>query len=128
MAGRMVLSEEDALELVAFLVTAARTQVDEAAEYGSLRLLTAASRLAELIAGRVSPETEAFLRGPLKQIPDLAVRTADPEGYVAAAAGTAVAWAAGGKPADPARVKPLADPAKVAAAVRGDKVPEVVLK
>ena len=84
MAGRMVLSEEDALELVAFLVTAARTQVDEAAEYGSLRLLTAAGRLAELIAERVSPETGAFLRGPLKQIPDLAVRTADPAGYVAA--------------------------------------------
>ncbi|HJZ70672.1 MAG TPA: DUF6092 family protein [Vicinamibacterales bacterium] len=46
-----------ALELVAFLVTAARTQVDEAAECGSLRLLTAASRLAELIVERVSPET-----------------------------------------------------------------------
>jgi len=84
MAGRMVLSEEDALELVAFLVTAARTQVDEAAEYGSLRLLTAAGRVAELIVERVSPETQAFLRGPLKQVPDLAVRTADPAGYVAA--------------------------------------------
>jgi uncharacterized protein DUF6092 len=55
MAGKMVLSEEEALELVAFLVTAARTQVDDAAEYGSLRLLTAAGRLAELIAERVSP-------------------------------------------------------------------------
>ena len=57
MAAKMVLNEDEALELVAFLVTAARTQVDEAAEYGSLRLLTAASRLAELIAERVSPET-----------------------------------------------------------------------
>src|SRR5947208_656239 len=45
MAARMVLSEDEAVELVAFLVTAARTQVDEAAEYGSLRLLTAAGRL-----------------------------------------------------------------------------------
>lgn len=80
----MVLSEDEALELVAFLVTAARTQVDEAAEYGSLRLLTAAGRLADMIAGRVSPETRAFLTGPLKQVPDLAVRTADPAGYVAA--------------------------------------------
>ncbi|HEY7540718.1 MAG TPA: DUF6092 family protein [Methylomirabilota bacterium] len=78
MAGKMVLSEDEALELVAFLVTAARTQIDEAAEYGPLRLLTAAGRLAELIAERVSPETRAFLTGPLKQIPDLAVRTADP--------------------------------------------------
>jgi hypothetical protein len=80
----MVLSEDGALEIVAFLVTAARTQVDEAAEYGPLRLLTAANRLAELIAERVSPETRAFLTGPLKQVPDLAVRTADPAGYVAA--------------------------------------------
>ena len=84
MAGQMVLSEDEALELVAFLVTAARTQVDEAAEYGSLRLLTAAGRLAELIAERVSPETRTFLTGPLKQIPDLAGRTADPAGYVTA--------------------------------------------
>jgi Family of unknown function (DUF6092) len=84
MAEKMVLSEDEALELVAFLVTSARTQVDEAAEYGPLRLLTAASRLAELIAERVSPEMRAFLMGPLKQIPDLAVRTTDPTGYVAA--------------------------------------------
>jgi hypothetical protein len=84
MAATMVLSEDEALELVAFLVTAARTQVDEAAEYGSLRLLTAAGRLADIIVDRVSPETRAFLTGPLKQVPDLAVRTADPAGYVAA--------------------------------------------
>ena len=84
MPDTMVLSEDEALEVVAFLVTAARTQVDEAAEYGPLRLLTAASRLAELIAERVSPETRSLLTGPLKQIPDLAVRTSDLAGYVAA--------------------------------------------
>jgi len=84
MAARMVLSEDEAVELVAFLVTAARTQVDEAAEYGSLRLLTAAGRLGELMAERVSPETRALLTGPLRQIPELAVRTADPAAYVAA--------------------------------------------
>src|SRR5262249_1912902 len=44
MASTMVLTEDEALELLAFLVTAARTQVDEAAEYGPLRLLTAAGR------------------------------------------------------------------------------------
>jgi len=82
MAAAMVLNEDEALELVAFLVTAARTQVDEAAEYGSLRLLTAARRLADTIVDRVSSETRAFLTGPLKQMPDLAVRTADPAGYV----------------------------------------------
>lgn len=44
-AAPMVLTEDEALELVAFLVTAARTQLDEASEYGSLRLLTAATGL-----------------------------------------------------------------------------------
>src|SRR3954471_9290713 len=47
-----VLDEDEALELLAYLVTAARTQVDEAAEYGPLRLLTAAVRLSERIAPR----------------------------------------------------------------------------
>ena len=79
-----VLNEDEALELLAFLVTAARTQLDEASEYGSLRLLTAANRLAEAIADRVSPATQALLSGPLRQIPALAVRTADPAGYAAA--------------------------------------------
>jgi hypothetical protein len=80
----MVLTEDEALELLAFLVTAARTQVDEAAEYGPLRLLTAANRLADAVADRVSPATRALLTGPLRQIPELAVRTADPAGYSAA--------------------------------------------
>jgi hypothetical protein len=80
----MVLTEDEALELLAFLVTAARTQLDEASEYGSLRLLTAASRLADAVAERVSPATRALLTGPLRQIPELAVRTADPAGYAAA--------------------------------------------
>jgi len=84
MATPMVLSEDEALELLAFLVTAARTQVDESAEYGPLRLLSAAGRLADAIIERVSPETRAFLAGPLRQVPDLAVRTADPAAYVAA--------------------------------------------
>jgi hypothetical protein len=79
----MVLTEDEALELLAFLVTAARTQLDEASEYGSLRLLTAANRLADAVAERGSPAPRALLTGPL-QIPELAVRTADPAGYAAA--------------------------------------------
>ena len=84
MTAAMVMTEDEALELMAFLVTAARTQVDEAAEYGSLRLMTAAGRLASIIADRVSPDTRAFLAEPLKAVGDLAVKTADPEGYAAA--------------------------------------------
>ena len=44
-----VLDEGDAVELLVYLVTAARTQVDEAAEYAPMRLLTAAGRLAEMV-------------------------------------------------------------------------------
>jgi hypothetical protein len=79
----MVMTEDEALELLAFLVSAARTQLDEAAEYGPLRLLSAAGRLADLIAGRVSPETRALLEGPLREVPETAMLTADPLGYAA---------------------------------------------
>jgi hypothetical protein len=43
MAAAFVLTEDEAVELLAFLVTAARTQVDEAAEHGPLRLSHAAA-------------------------------------------------------------------------------------
>lgn len=78
-----VLDEDEALELLAYLVTAARTQVDEAAEYGPLRLLTAAHRLAERIAPRSSPATAEFVRGPLERMPELAVPRTEREEYVA---------------------------------------------
>jgi hypothetical protein len=68
-----VLDEDDALELLAYLVTAARTQVDEAAEYGPMRLLTAAHRLAEAMGPRSSAATAEALAGPLADMPLLAV-------------------------------------------------------
>ena len=83
MAGPLVLSEDEALEIIAFLVTAARTQLDESAEYAPLRMLAAVGRLAGFIAERATPETRAFLAGPLKHMPDAAFRTADPARYAA---------------------------------------------
>ena len=41
------LAEGAAVEVIAYLVTAARTQLDEAAEYAPMRLLTGARRIAE---------------------------------------------------------------------------------
>jgi hypothetical protein len=82
MTAPWVLDEDDALELLAYLVTAARTQVDEAAEYGPMRLLTAAHRLAETVGPRASPETADALAGPLAQMPLLAVPRTDRTGYV----------------------------------------------
>jgi len=81
MESTMVLTEDEALDLLAFLVTAARTQLDEAAEYGPLRLLAAAGRLAEFMAARASPATRQFLAGPLRALPDAALRSVDPGKY-----------------------------------------------
>jgi len=81
MESTMVLTEDEALDLLAFLVTAARTQLDEAAEYGPLRLLAAAGRLAEFMAERASPATRQFLAGPLRALPDAALRSVDPVKY-----------------------------------------------
>lgn len=82
MATPWVLDEDDALELLAYLVTAARTQVDEAAEYGPMRLLTAAHRLADAMAPRSSSATADALRGPLAGMPLLAVPRGDRSEYV----------------------------------------------
>jgi Family of unknown function (DUF6092) len=77
-----VLEEADAVELLAYLVTAARTQVDEAAEYAPMRLLTAAGRLAEM----AEPNARATLRPLLRDIrqgcSETAVQAGDPAGYV----------------------------------------------
>ncbi len=81
--SELVLDEDTALELLAYLVTAARTQVDEAAEYGPMRLLTAARRLGAAIAERASPETARFVTGPLVAAPELAVPRAERAAYVA---------------------------------------------
>ena len=83
MPSTMVLTEDAALELLAFLITAARTQLDVAAEYGPLRMLTAAGRLADFIAERASPGTRGLLTGPLKELPDAALRSVDPTKYAA---------------------------------------------
>jgi hypothetical protein len=79
----MVLTEEEGLELLAYLVTAARTQLDEAAEYGPLRLLTAAQRLGTFMAPRSSQATRALIEGSVQPMPETATRSADPEAYAA---------------------------------------------
>ena len=57
----MVLTEAEALEFFAFLLSSARSQLDDPALYASMRLLTAAEELREFIRKRVSPETQALL-------------------------------------------------------------------
>jgi hypothetical protein len=59
--ARGLLSEDEALELFAYLLTSARTQLDDPARYASMRLLSAAEELRDRIAGRVSSEVDAML-------------------------------------------------------------------
>ena len=79
MSAQWVLTEDEALELLAFLLTAARTQIDEAAEYGPMRLVMAADRLKEAIGARVTPSTRTFLAGALGQVGLLATPAATPQ-------------------------------------------------
>jgi uncharacterized protein DUF6092 len=77
-----VLDEGDAVELLAYLVTAARTQVDEAAEYAPMRLLTAAGRLAEMAGPNASAGLRPLLRDIGQGVSETAVQAGDPAGYV----------------------------------------------
>jgi hypothetical protein len=79
----LVLSEEESIELLAFLVTAARTQVDEPHDYGPLRLLTAAERLSRHIMNRVAPESQDFIKQILDIFPEVHnYRMSDTEKYI----------------------------------------------
>jgi hypothetical protein len=77
-----VLDEGDAVELLVYLVTAARTQVDEAAEYAPMRLLTAAGRLAEMAEPNASARLRPLLREIRQGFSETAIQAGDPAGYV----------------------------------------------
>lgn len=79
---RLVVSERDVLEVLAFLIAAARTQLDEAAEYAPLRLLTAAGKLGEATGGRASEPVRALI-AEIDAIPATATPSSDPRAYVA---------------------------------------------
>jgi hypothetical protein len=80
----MLLSEDDVLEITAFLVTAARCLMDEPVDYGPMRLLTAAERLCARAAPDCEdPGTRAFFQRLAQDVPpQLGRRNGDPDGYV----------------------------------------------
>jgi len=61
-----VVSEDEAFELLVFLVTSARGCVDEPKLYGTFRLVDAASKLIGFVLGNHPEQSEGFLRD-LKQ-------------------------------------------------------------
>ena len=82
-AAALVLTEDEALELLAFLVTSARTQVNEPNEYAPLRMLTAARRLGEFMSRRASIGTQQLLAGPLTETPPSSLYMSDRRLYLA---------------------------------------------
>lgn len=80
--GRLVLSEEAAVEVLAYLITAARTQLDEAAEYAPLRLLGAARKLADHLSVRASAPVRGLISS-LEALPATATPSVDPGAYAA---------------------------------------------
>lgn len=79
-----VLTEAEALELLALLITSARIQMDEPAHYGPLRLLTATERLSAMMLERASDKTDGFLQDAIARIPAMHMAMSDVESYTAA--------------------------------------------
>jgi hypothetical protein len=61
LSERCALAEDDAYELLAYLITSAEIGLIEPAFYGPRRLLDAAARLAGAMAARVGEEPESWL-------------------------------------------------------------------
>ncbi len=79
-----MLTKESALEVLAFLVTAARTQTEEAAEYGPMRLLMAARLLAEgMSAGVAGDPTLSGLVAEVAALEPVRTPTRDRAAYLA---------------------------------------------
>lgn len=84
MSKNWVLTEEEAVELLALLITSARIQMEEPANYGPLRLLTASERLSGMIVERASEKSREFLQENVDRIPHMHMAMSDVEAYIAA--------------------------------------------
>ena len=79
----MALSQDEVLELIAYLVTSARGLLDEPVDYGPMRLINAAQRMCAWAAPRTDDEAlRALLERLVDGLPrDVARRISDPDGY-----------------------------------------------
>jgi predicted nucleic acid-binding protein len=80
-AGSMVLTEAEAIELFAFFISAARTQLDDPCQYASMRLLSAAENLRDFIVKRVSSDTRGLLEETLELTAHAQIYMADADDY-----------------------------------------------
>lgn len=67
MSEKILLTEDQAVELFAFLISAARTQLNDPHHYASMRLLTAAEILRDFINEQASPDTQAMLNATVNK-------------------------------------------------------------
>ncbi len=78
----LVISESEALTLLAHLVTSAELCMTEPYDYGIFRLIDAASRLARAMVARSSGESRAFLEAFLREVDEKKMgETRDRERY-----------------------------------------------
>ncbi len=75
--GELALTHDEALELLAFLLSSSRSCLFDPPGYGTYRLATAAERLATAWAPRATGSLETFLRELERSIP---AREWDPMG------------------------------------------------
>ena len=66
---KLLLSEDQAVELIALFLSSARLLISEPTAYGPLRLLTATERLSAMIIDEVSPPTRRLLQLCIERIP-----------------------------------------------------------
>ena len=83
MSENWVLTEAEAIELLALLIASARIQLEEPAHYGPLRLLTATQRLSAMMLERSSDKSRAFLQDAIQRIPAMHMAMSDVESYAA---------------------------------------------
>lgn len=83
MSDAMVISESEAIELFAFLLSSARIQLDEPCQYASMRILTAAETLRDFMMARASPDTQALLQETVEKTTHAHVNMSDTESFTA---------------------------------------------
>ena len=81
MSENWVLKEEEAIELLALLISSARIQLDEPARYAPMRMLTATERLSSIILERSSDKSREFLQDSIERIPDMRMEMSDLPAY-----------------------------------------------
>ena len=78
----MVLTEEEAIELIALAMSSAREQFDESVDYAPMRLVAMTQKLVCMISPRATAATRPFLDLLEEGIDTyLPRRRADPEGW-----------------------------------------------